>query len=422
MKKFFKNIISFLKLHKVISVIMCVVIFLCCLWTPVIVILNKQNQTEKPETSQNNEISENSGQSVFVFSQNSSPSTNKNFDETVTSSNSSEKKSTNSSKKATTEDSSEKKQTYNYATSSNTEENNQSVDPISPNAPKIICWGDSITFGMGMSRSQTYPAFLQNFVGNGYRVLNAGSSGERSHTIAARQGAYDVFLDKDIVFGKDYGNADIGTDGDHSMILSDGTKLDINKDGEAFMNDLPSKKVFIDGKEYELAVQDGKFELLRENYKKKLVLKKGSKVVFESAKTQENSYCGIFYIGANDGLSGTDADIEYLINRYKAMIKCQKNDRYLVIIPQWSAKFTKRFKTEFGDKAIDLRIEICKRDLSSVGIFATERDLEQMAQNTIPTSLKYNNNVADSLHFNEYGYEIMASIIYERGVKLGYWK
>jgi len=44
-------------------------------------------------------------------------------------------------------------------------------------ATNISCAGDSITYGSGLSRSDTYPAKLQNLLGSGFRVGNFGISG-----------------------------------------------------------------------------------------------------------------------------------------------------------------------------------------------------------------------------------------------------
>lgn len=52
-----------------------------------------------------------------------------------------------------------------------------STDPL----PKIVAFGDSLTAGLGVSRDQSYPMQLEKKIqalGYGYRVVNAGVSGE----------------------------------------------------------------------------------------------------------------------------------------------------------------------------------------------------------------------------------------------------
>ena len=289
--------------------------------------------------------------------------------------------------------------------------------------PRILCWGDSITYGMGMDADKKYPSVLQQLIGDGYNVYNGGASGEKSYTIAARQGAYEVYLDKEIVFEEGVTRVSLGEPNNHSMEFADGTKLGISRWGDPFNSELTISKVYINGQEYKFGDAGvGSFYLERTDATTALTLAKGSLVEFESQRMQQGSFVEIFYVGANDGISSTKENIDYIINRYKDMIKRHGNDNYIVIVPQWDTGFSEAFKEEFGDKAVDIRKEMCSRDLSTVGLVPTEDDLALQRRGVIPTALKYNNDPTDSLHLNEYGYKMMANIIYERGVGLGYWK
>lgn len=52
-----------------------------------------------------------------------------------------------------------------------------------PRIKNILCFGDSLTAGFGLSSSQAYPALLQlriNALGLPYRILNAGVNGDTS--------------------------------------------------------------------------------------------------------------------------------------------------------------------------------------------------------------------------------------------------
>ena len=52
-----------------------------------------------------------------------------------------------------------------------------------PSVPLIICFGDSLTAGYGLSPDESYPALLQKMVdadGFKYEVVNAGVSGDTS--------------------------------------------------------------------------------------------------------------------------------------------------------------------------------------------------------------------------------------------------
>ena len=57
---------------------------------------------------------------------------------------------------------------------------NPAAPKIEPGKPIIACLGDSITYGTGVfltRGSESYPAFLQQEVGDAYQVLNYGLSG-----------------------------------------------------------------------------------------------------------------------------------------------------------------------------------------------------------------------------------------------------
>jgi acyl-CoA thioesterase I len=53
--------------------------------------------------------------------------------------------------------------------------------PVSAERPSIVAFGDSLTAGLGVRQDESYPARLQrklDAAGYGYRVVNAGVSGE----------------------------------------------------------------------------------------------------------------------------------------------------------------------------------------------------------------------------------------------------
>lgn len=384
---------------------------------------------KEKETETSSASSVVTGPSVFVGNGGKKPTssnvtTSADNQSQISSNQSSEKNSgkvqsgSSSSKK---QNSSSNKSSSSYKSSSyNSSDSSEYKDPIPANAPRIICWGDSITYGMGMQKGQKYPDVLQKLIGNNYRVLNAGGSGEKSHTIAARQGAYTVTLDRDLVFKAGYGSVYLDGVNGPNLVIEDGTVLDINEDGESFKNDLPCKKVYIKGKEYEITYSGGKLEILRDDYDKKLVIKKGTKVEFDSARKQQGSYCEIFYVGANDG----NPDVDVLVNRYKAMAKRQGSNRYIVIIPQWApTKYTAALKEEFGDKAFDIRAEMCTTDPEKkFNLFVSAEDKKRMENGQIPLMYMYQNSETDTLHFSETGYQVMAKLLYAHGKKLGYWK
>lgn len=372
----------------------------------------------KPKQTESSSFETSSGPSQFVMS---TPSTDSSQNTTTSQNESSKENATSSQSDVSSDKNGSSKVSSTKKSSSSDDSDTSSVykDPIPANAPRIICWGDSITQGMGMGGTLDYPSVLQTLVGNKYRVLNAGSPGEKSQTIAARQGAYTVTLDCDLVFKADYGSVYLDGVNGPNLIIDDGSILDLDQNGEGFRNDLPSNIVYINGKKYELDANGKCVEIIREDYKKKLVIKKGTKVEFECARKQQGSYCEIFYVGANDG----PQEPEKLVARYKAMAKRHGNDRYIVIIPQWDTRYTEALKAEFGDKAIDIRAEMCSIDAEKeFGFYMSDDDKKRMRDGKLPLLYLYKNSPNESLHLSAEGYEVMANIIYKHGKTLGYWK
>ncbi|MBE6787567.1 MAG: hypothetical protein E7537_04385 [Ruminococcaceae bacterium] len=290
---------------------------------------------------------------------------------------------------------------------------------------RIICWGDSITVGMGMDNKTNYPAVLQKLLGEKYEVINAGGGGETAKTIAARQGAYPIKTAKDFVFQKGQDSLDIRVNQYyHAFELPDKTLINISLHPNPFSPySFESDSVFIDNNEY-FMVKNGKdFLLKRPNSAQCLTIKKGAKVEFLSSKEQsKGSFCEIFYIGTNGRVSGvpTKADIDFLIEQNKKMIARHGNDCYLVVIPYWNKYYAKTFIETFGEKAIDFRAELLKNGFDYFGISPGTQDTQKMCDGEIPPSFRLNNN-PNEIHLNQLGYSFLANLLYNQGKKLNYW-
>lgn len=294
---------------------------------------------------------------------------------------------------------------------------------------KIICWGDSITHGMGMTIDKKYPSVLQSFLGDGYSVLNCGSSGEKSYVIAARQGAYKVFLSKEIVFKPDVSTVLIGNGTDDCFKVEDGRSMTIFLQNAIATCDLSIKTTFINGAEYTLSYEhleddSERLYMSRSNKGEALIIPADTEVLFDSVIKQQDkeNYCEIFYFGANDGFALTDEGRAAYVKCYKDMIERHGDDCYLIILPTWTHLFDEALVGAFGDKTVNLRSgKDILRVMDVMNITPKEDDWIDINQDLIPKSLSWNNNRHD-VHLNEYGYYYMATMVYEKGVKLGYWK
>lgn len=324
---------------------------------------------------------------------------------------------------------------------STTEANTTTTNPAVPEERTVLCWGDSLTDGMGMANysGNKYPDALQSLLGDGYKVRNGGYSGDKSIAIMSRQGAYTLTTKEDITFAAGEATVTLGLRKEgFGFLLDDGTELtgmnvQIGSGGGNRSNNyMLLNPITIGGESYKLGYSFGDLPkpyknghyyvtLTRFGATQAKTIPAGSKVVLGNSDMSEKSYCEIILMGANDGLGSSEADTKLLISRYQKMIDHMKHDRYIVIIPYWaSGAHTKLFKQTFGDKAISLFDEITEETMKSVGVSPTAKDLQMLKQKTIPRSLQY--STYDGLHLNEYGYKLIAKFVHERGQALGYWK
>ncbi len=406
-KKIGIAISNFFKSHTVLAILLITAIVLASVWTPLIIKLSNDIKQSNSQNSATVSAPKSSGPSVFVVggggqasSKNEAsavPSDTKD-DETVSSELESEKEESSSSK-----------------VSSPKQEVTEKL--------KVICWGDSITQGMNVSKDKNYPSVLKTYLGEEYEVLNAGVPGESSLAIAARQGAIEVFTARDVVIKKGKFSGYLGNKDDTGLCTADGMIVDIDYRGYAFSCQLPATVIYIDGVKYRLGVKNEEFSISTyQKAEKDITIKKGSKIEFHSSREQQNAYCEVILVGANDGLGGSTEDIKGLTERYKKMAERRKNDKYLVIVPYWLGDlFDDVFVEAFGDKAINFRNIALTTGLQLVGSRLSAQDEYYIEQGMMPPSLMIDNSTTDPLHLNEMGYKLMALLIYERGMMLGYW-
>lgn len=289
----------------------------------------------------------------------------------------------------------------------------------------IPCFGDSITEGMGMAAGKSYPSQLNDMLGKEFTVLNGGASGENSFTIAARQGAFELFTLNDIIFPVNQNKITIGNASSNGIGSADGRPLSVTKILSTPMSVNPIKimdqnfTASLENFSWNTATTPIKYDftIMRSgNTSSPLVIPKGTKVTLPSADIAVNSYCDIYYIGANGGYDG---NTQTLIEQYKAMIKHHANRRYLIIIPHWTNKFDEVFKKEFGNHAVNFRKAAIEYGLEYEGLTATDTDNALMRGGSVPASLCYQNKY--DIHLNEHGYHFLAHLLYERGKELKFW-
>lgn len=301
----------------------------------------------------------------------------------------------------------------NTQTSGGTSNNRQPVNL--ENAGVIICFGDSITEGMQVDKTQNYPSVLQKNLGNQITVINAGVSGEDSNTIMSRANAIEFTVTNDITFNA--GQSEVTLNWKLFSTMDGGEiKYRYGKLG----NGLSTKNVLIDGKPYTMRFEgakfesDGKYILTRQDSSSALTLKKGVKVEFDYSGIYDKRYCTIVLMCANDSnLSATE-----LISRYKKI--AATSEKFIAIIPHYGTDYTKEFTEAFGNATVSLR-EYCKEEVwSAYNLEKDKKDEYYISQGYLSAKFVLDGKKGDC-HLSALGYKVLGDLIYKKGIELGYW-
>ena len=276
----------------------------------------------------------------------------------------------------------------------------------------IACFGDSLTNGVPVHPSKSYPSKLQTLVGNKYQVINYGIGGETAQSILGRQGAYpavvspftipagttpvDVTL-KSIVDGSNIRWTQIVIDAMVNPVTINGIKGTI-------------KETTDDRGVYH-------YTFTRSEAGDEVVIDRES-LVKTTPSEKDSDSIQIIWIGQNGIWSNEDE----LVSMYRAAIRHMKTDRYILIgltseSESSRATLEKKMQLEFGEKYLNMRKYLVQYGLRDAGLTATSNDTTQISQGMVPESLR-----ADDIHFNELGYASIAKAVYTRGKYLGYWE
>ncbi len=268
--------------------------------------------------------------------------------------------------------------------------------------------------------SSSYPTVLQRLVGDGYNVLNGGDGGEKTLAIMARQGALKIYLKDNLRFYPQESRIYIGNQNDTVFVSESGKRIDFTS---LLGNGIPINNIKIGNDLYSLSFENFVWEprsysmyLSRTVTGTDITLPAGSEAVMSSTAVSKRDGVDVYLMGANGGFSTT----EEFISQINSMINYHGNGKYIVIIPYWESSYDNAFASAFGSHAINFRLEAMQNGLSYEGITPTAADQNAIASYLVPASLHYNND-ANNVHLNEYGYDFLAHLVYEKGKALGYY-
>ena len=299
-------------------------------------------------------------------------------------------------------------------------------------AIEIACWGDSLTYGQGVSDtlstySLSYPGVLSSLTGE--TVYNMGVPGETSMTIAARQGVFDIVFDEDFTIPES-GEISLplsGEEGAYYFAASNGAKV-VPRDKCQTWN-----PVTINGVEGSITTSVNSVwprtlisaKFTRNTPGEAVEVKKGDKLVTAASKIKAD--INIFFTGTNGGwntshTSASDNESDDLATLIEQQIAATKDPSKYIVIgltdgdkDKWT-NTNNKLKSEFAEHFIDAKEYLASEQaLTDAGITATSDDIIDLSNGKIPTSLR-----SDNTHLNDKGYELLANLVYKKLVELNY--
>ena len=224
---------------------------------------------------------------------------------------------------------------------------------------EIVCWGDSLTEGMGASA-----AIIKRDTGlellTGIRTYNFGVSGATSAEIAYMQGGYEL---------------------EGELEYYAGINESVMREGAQHKGDI-------------------------------LIIEMGSNGGWENGYEQliEQYHAMIDYAGCSQYIIIGDTDDPGF--SYAGLDDWPQDRGEGLEETAWEAAL----REEFGEHFINMRLFLVERGLEVAGLTPTEEDEEYAELGWVSDQLR-----ADWTHLNSYGYYAQAVGVYEKGQELGYW-
>ena len=238
---------------------------------------------------------------------------------------------------------------------------------------EIVCWGDSLTEGIGASAAfiesglntfdasyLSYPEILQKLTG--IRTYNFGVEGATSAEIAYMQGGYQPTADE----LADFENVDLSVMQEAASHKGDVLIIAMGSNGG----------------------WDFDYDILIAQYRSMI----------------EYAECNQYIIvGDTDdpGSSLVDSD-DWGYDHGTGVEETA-----------WEAAL----REAFGEHFINMRLYLVEHGLEVTGLTPTAEDNELIAYGGVPEQLR-----SDWTHLNSYGYYAQALAIYQKGQELGYWE
>lgn len=290
-----------------------------------------------------------------------------------------------------------------------------SIAPVQRNG-RIVCWGDSLTAGILTDFDDVAEVPYPERVGEllGVESFNYGIGSEVSEQIACRQGAIPFYA---------YGftiPADTTPVSIDMVLDEDGTPADIGYYGTAGVNPVEINGVLGN---IECDKNISYYTFTRLEAGEEVVVEDMTPVITEGMRNVQEGDVICLWIGSNNNYPAQG--VADLIAIQEAMIEHAGTDEFIIIsftaeryIPAWK-ELNAALEEYWGPTGKYIDVQEYLADpvrLEELGITPTGRDQEFMSQGWIPASLLAD----DELHLSQQGYDIVAKLVADRILELGY--
>ncbi len=270
-------------------------------------------------------------------------------------------------------------------------------------ALRIVCLGDSLT--ESTDKQTAYPDVLRRI--SGVDVINYGVRSDTTAMIAARAGFVGLYTNEFIISAApEPVNISIHTEG--------GNKLSILRYGDNGIN-----PCYIESIKGRLSRSGGNYYFTREGEGDETFVPDGSRITTGAMAQINTDDVLVLFTGTND--SPNRKSIQDIISLQRGIIEYTGCEKYVVIgltckkvIPDIEA-VNAAFSQEYGDNFLDIRSFMLEQGLEYEGLKETSEDRGDIENGEIPSSLRI-----DYVHGNKYFYDIIANMLYNKLVYLGF--
>lgn len=281
----------------------------------------------------------------------------------------------------------------------------EELDIIPEKTQRIVCWGDSLTFGEG-GDGVTFPLVLGEKTG--LEVINYGVQGETAEQIGLRMGAFSMR-----VGSFEIPQEAVPVEVSLQYLGEDPVMMRL---GDSGIN--PCRIAGIEGTlTYDASDDHYYFTRLQEG--NALEVAEGEPIETFASGDRRESDIIILFAGTNR--APDIGAVGELIDAEKQMLDYLGTERYLVIgltslalVPD-AEPINEALTEEFGAHFLDIRTYLLEHGLEDAGIEPTGQDRADLATGEIPSSLR-----VDIVHGNEAFYRIIGEQVFLKLKEIGY--